>query len=319
MKIILFLLCILLTLTLQKKPTIRAVDSNGGKYLTDAKEIAIYVYMDDVQNSGESVCYDLCSQIWPPLLVEPGQEPRGTSDLMNSKLSTLTRTDGTLQVVYNGWPLYHLSSDKIKENVGGQGLRDDNFWWVISVEGNPISNVPIIIPKFLHTEEHSSDSDKHLNPSITVISSKFENGNYVTDPNKRALYIYTADTPNSGVTNCYDVCAYYWPPYVIHSGSILKGETNSMTSKLSYIIRTDNYLQVVYNGWPLYYFIGDIIPENVGGQGFADPIIWYTIGKEGIPNRDVEVIIPQFYNSDDSESSEEIFMKESKHHHHHHH
>jgi predicted lipoprotein with Yx(FWY)xxD motif len=297
------ILCILLALTTQKHHTIRAVESNAGEYITDGKGMPLYLYMDDSQYSGVSSCYELCAQIWPPLLVEPGQEPRGTSDLMNSKLSTLTRTDGTLQVVYNGWPLYHLSSDKIKENVGGQGLRDDNFWWAVSVEGNPITNVPVVTPRFEDSHEMKHHLEVNSN-NVRIVHSNV--GKYLTDPRGMPLYMYAADTQNSGLSVCYGVCAYYWPPLIVSAGAVLKGENDEVTAKLSTIIRNDNYLQVVYNGWPLYTFIGDILPENVGGQGLGDPLLWWVVSEEGNPITDADTIRPDFHQVDTTTTSSSL-------------
>jgi len=48
-------------------------------------------------------------------------------------LGTITRADGTVQVTYNGWPLYYYASDKASGDVMGEGVG--NVWYVITPEG----------------------------------------------------------------------------------------------------------------------------------------------------------------------------------------
>jgi predicted lipoprotein with Yx(FWY)xxD motif len=54
-------------------------------------------------------------------------------------LGTSARTDGKLEVVYNGHPLYYFIADKKAGDTTGQGIN--NFggpWYVLSASGNKI-------------------------------------------------------------------------------------------------------------------------------------------------------------------------------------
>ena len=60
---------------------------------------------------------------------------RGKADA--SLLGTTERTDGTVQVTYNGWPLYYYEKGKAPGDVTGQDVG--GVWYVVSAEGNQIA------------------------------------------------------------------------------------------------------------------------------------------------------------------------------------
>jgi predicted lipoprotein with Yx(FWY)xxD motif len=47
---------------------------------------------------------------------------------VNGTLATVSRPDGTVQVTYNGWPLYHFARDTAPGSVRGQGIG--GVWFV---------------------------------------------------------------------------------------------------------------------------------------------------------------------------------------------
>jgi predicted lipoprotein with Yx(FWY)xxD motif len=54
-----------------------------------------------------------------------------------SKLGTITRTDGSMQVTYFGWPLYYFAKDATPGDAMGQNMSD--LWHVISPTGDQIT------------------------------------------------------------------------------------------------------------------------------------------------------------------------------------
>jgi predicted lipoprotein with Yx(FWY)xxD motif len=54
-------------------------------------------------------------------------------------LGTITRDDGSLQVTYNGWPLYLYKTDVMAGDYYGQGLDDfGGLWFLVSPAGEAI-------------------------------------------------------------------------------------------------------------------------------------------------------------------------------------
>jgi predicted lipoprotein with Yx(FWY)xxD motif len=57
-----------------------------------------------------------------------------------SDLGTITRSDGTKQVTYDGHPLYYFVGDKGAGQASGQG--SDGFgakWWLVSPAGADVT------------------------------------------------------------------------------------------------------------------------------------------------------------------------------------
>ena len=96
------------TATVEAKP----VGTIGTVLVDGSNGMTVYVFSKDVKDSGTSACTGGCITKWPALTVPAGGTPTAGTGV-SGKLGTITRTDDqTLQVTYNGLPLYHFSGDK---------------------------------------------------------------------------------------------------------------------------------------------------------------------------------------------------------------
>ena len=111
-----------------------ALGSGGqfSSFLVDDKGMSLYLYTKDSPNT--SNCYGKCATAWPPLLTSG--TPVGGDGLDASKFGTTTRTDGTVQVTYNGWPLYYFAKDKQPGDVTGQNVG--SVWFLLGPSGDAI-------------------------------------------------------------------------------------------------------------------------------------------------------------------------------------
>lgn len=105
-----------------------------GPALVDGEGRTLYLFTNDTQNSGTSACSGDCLAKWPPLLSQ-GAPVAGTG-VDATLLGTITRDDGTLQVTYNGWPLYYFADDTAPGDANGQGVGD--VWFLVSPIGEAI-------------------------------------------------------------------------------------------------------------------------------------------------------------------------------------
>ena len=81
-----------------------------------------------------SNCSGGCARAWPPLLTVGAPQ---TGDGVNAaSLATIERDDGSIQVTYNGWPLYYFAKDQQPGNTNGQGVGD--VWFVVSALGEAV-------------------------------------------------------------------------------------------------------------------------------------------------------------------------------------
>ncbi|HWD74353.1 MAG TPA: hypothetical protein VG371_04400 [Solirubrobacteraceae bacterium] len=117
--------------------SIKTASGSAGTYLTDAAGRALYLWVAD--SNGKSSCSGACASIWPPLTSKAA--PRGSGGVKAAALGTITRSDGTKQVIYNGHPLYYFASDTGARTTKGQGSNTFGAkWWLVTPAGNAITS-----------------------------------------------------------------------------------------------------------------------------------------------------------------------------------
>ena len=101
--------------TVEAKP----VGAVGTVLVAASNGMTVYIFTKDVKDSGKSACTGDCFMTWPALTVPAGAAPTGGTGV-TGKLGTITREDdGTLQVTYNGLPLYFFANDKAPGDANG--------------------------------------------------------------------------------------------------------------------------------------------------------------------------------------------------------
>jgi predicted lipoprotein with Yx(FWY)xxD motif len=118
------------------KKTIEARSSRLGKILVDSQGRTLYLFKKD--SRGKSACSGECAKFWPPL--RAGARPTAGRGISAAKVGTISRSDGTRQVTYNGHPLYRFLQDSRPGQIHGQGLTAFGAsWFVLSPAGTQIS------------------------------------------------------------------------------------------------------------------------------------------------------------------------------------
>ncbi len=107
-----------------------------GRVLFDANGQVVYAFELDRENRSNCTSAD-CVKAWPPVLTR--EQPSAGPGVNDGLLGTIRRNDGTLQVTYNGRPLYfyeHEGPGEIKcHNVDLHG----GLWWVVTPRGDRAS------------------------------------------------------------------------------------------------------------------------------------------------------------------------------------
>jgi len=119
-------------------PATVAVATNAtlGQILVDGSGRTLYLFEADKSTS--STCYGSCATYWPPLLTNGAPVASGGADAM--LLGTAKRTDGSVEVTYNGHPLYYVVTDHNPGDATGQAVNNFGaLWYVIGPTGNKIS------------------------------------------------------------------------------------------------------------------------------------------------------------------------------------
>ncbi len=193
-----------------------------------------YYFAKDIAASGASSCYGQCAVAWP--IFSPGTVTV-SSPLIASDFSSITRTAGTKQKTYRGWPLYYWQADTKPGDVKGENVNQ--VWFVVK-------------------------------PDETVmIANQNTVGLYLTDIIGKPLYYIRADS--SGSSACTGACLMRWPAFktdTLIAPSVLS------PADFSKVMRTDGIKQTAYMNRPLYYFADDAKPREIKGQGFNN--VWYV-------------------------------------------
>jgi predicted lipoprotein with Yx(FWY)xxD motif len=101
-----------------------------GQILADGSGMTLYYFLKDTAASGVSACTGTCIGIWPAFNAATIQV---SAPLQASDFGTITRSDGTKQTTYMGWPLYYYSGDKAPGDTNGYGFN--KLWYVIAPTG----------------------------------------------------------------------------------------------------------------------------------------------------------------------------------------
>jgi predicted lipoprotein with Yx(FWY)xxD motif len=207
-----------------------------GGFLVGPNGMSLYRFNPD--EPGVSNCYDQCAANWPPLLLEGGEMPGGNAGVVG-RLGTAERDDGTIQITYEGMPLYNWVNDAAPGDATGHGVND--VWFVV--------------------------------PPLTVRQGNSEElGDILVGANGMTLYQFTVD--DEGLSNCYEQCAANWPPLLAQPGETpVPGA--GVSGELGVTERDDGTVQVMYDGAPLYYWVNDEVPGDTTGQGVND--VWFVV------------------------------------------
>jgi predicted lipoprotein with Yx(FWY)xxD motif len=246
------LLCVfMLTLPVfaQDAPTVGLSSSDElGPYMVGPDGMTLYIFTPDPLD--QSVCSGQCLERWPALTVESADDLTAAEGIPG-ELGTITREDdGTLQVTYNGLPLYYWVRD---EAVGDTtGNRVGHVWWVMP-------------------------------PATVYAAPQGELGNILVGPTGMTLYTFKDDEP--GVSNCTGGCLEHWPALTVDSADAEIVHDVRLPGEFGTIEREDDgTFQVTYNGWPLYYYAEDTARGDANGEGAGDK--WYTVVPETVTTSD---------------------------------
>ena len=222
-----------------------------GTFLVDGNGRTLYMFGNDVPAGASSAavtnCLTACLAVWPVFHLDT-VTVGGT--LSAGDFAEFTRSDGAKQTTYKGWPLYYFQADGAAGAGSTLGQGKLGVWFVVA---QPFYN--------------------------TYVRGDATQKNFLTDGAGRSLYNFTNDTRGTSTTPPVSACTAAacsgpWPAFTL-----------SPTIAPSTLLGTDFTIlnwadgttkQLVYKGWPLYYFAGDTAPGNTSGRGL-DAGAWNTL------------------------------------------
>jgi predicted lipoprotein with Yx(FWY)xxD motif len=98
--------------------TIGTATTGLGVVLTGANGLTLYTHAGDTATT--STCTGSCLAAWPPLTVAAAPQAAAAPGV-NGQLATFARPEGSIQVTYDGQPLYYWQGDTKPGDATGQG------------------------------------------------------------------------------------------------------------------------------------------------------------------------------------------------------
>ena len=225
--------------------------SAHGNVLTDGDGNVLYVFAPDVK--GDSKCEGGCIANWPVYNADQVQAGAG---LQASAFGQITRSDGSMQVTYKGWPLYYFVGDKQAGDINGDGVN--STWFVAS----PDYTLMIASGQLVGADGKTYKSDYTQGDGTTL---------YFTDSHGRTLYIFNHDSKD---TNNFTKSDFsndsFWPIYYEEINTLPSGMNKQDFGE----IMVYGKQQLTYRGWPVYYFGQDAMRGDTKGVSVPQPGVW---------------------------------------------
>lgn len=228
-------------------------DSHFGSILTDGNGNTLYFFSLDAD--GKSACTAGCLALWP---VSYNAGTTFGAGLTASDFSSITRSDGSKQSTYKGWPLYTYSGDATAGAVNGDGFQ--GVWFV----AKPDYSVMLAVTQLVGLDGVNYDSTLKAGTGPTL---------YMTDDHGVTLYSLAID--KSGKNN-YTLSDFsndaVWPIVQI---STIQSVPSSLDKSAFSSITVFTKPQLTYKGWPVYKFGGDVNTRgNTKGVSVTTPAPW---------------------------------------------
>jgi predicted lipoprotein with Yx(FWY)xxD motif len=228
-------------------------DSHFGSVITDANGNTLYFFSLDAD--GKSACTAGCLAVWP---VSYNAGTTFGAGLTASDFSNITRSDGSKQTTFKGWPLYTYAGDAAAGAVNGDGIQ--GVWFV----AKPDYTVMLSVTQLIGNDGVQYDSTYKAGTGATL---------YMTDDHGVTLYSFSIDKSGKNNWTLSDFSNdAVWSIVQISS---VQNVPSSLDKSAFSSITVFTKPQLTYKGWPVYRFGADAnIRGNTKGVSVPTPGIW---------------------------------------------
>ncbi len=227
-----------------------------GDVMTGPSGRTLYVFAPDAD--GKANCTGNCAGTWPLFYQET---PTLGSNLRAADFTTITRTDGSKQTAYKGWPLYYFVNDTKAGDIAGENVG--NVWQV----AKPAYTVQIASRQLVGNDGKNYTFDQKEGTGASL---------YLTDNMGRTLYTFAPDKKNRNTYTRADLSNNgVWPIFEVSSIADIPSSLNKVDFGT---ITAAGKTQLTYKGWPLYYFGNDQGQRgSTKGVSVPRPGVWPVV------------------------------------------
>ncbi len=230
--------------------TASLVKTSAAQILVTAGGMTLYLFTADKKN--QNTCTGDCAKFWPPLVLASGTEAPANTAAFGGVFGTAPLADGSMQLTFDGAPLYTFANDKKPGDINGQGVA--GTWWTVVVPGTQGAGV-----------SHALSEVKTATIQIMVTAQGM------------TLYVLSTDKKNQ--STCTGACAKFWPPLLLVRGAKAPATIKGISGVFGVAPLAGGNKQLTYAGAPLYTFVKDKKPGDMNGQGVAGT--WWIAAPAG--------------------------------------
>ena len=232
-------------------------DGTLGEYLVDGNGKTLYVFAKDV--NGQSQCTGGCLTDWPVYNATDVQPGPGIDA---ADFASITRSDGSSQTTFKGWPLYYYAGDDNAGDTNGEAVGQS---WFVAKPGYSI---------MLASTQLVGHDGKNYN-------NEYQEGDgdtqYFVDASGRTLYTFSRDYKDTNKFTAADLSNNaVWPIFYIDIDELPSTISASDFGEID----VHGNPQLTYKGNPLYYFGQDANRGENKGVSFPMPGIWPVAGPQ---------------------------------------
>lgn len=221
-----------------------------GSILTDGNGNSLYFFAKDTKDN--STCINGCVDSWPAYYNENISVGTG---LDSNDFATITRTDGSMQTTYKGWPLYYFANDAVAGDTNGDGVG--GVWFIAKNYSVMYANAQLV----------GNDGNNYLEDYTIGDGST----SYIVSFAGRTMYTFANDANGTNNFTAGDFSNNgVWP--IVEIGV---DEIPSVLDSADFgVIDVFGRSQLTYKGWPLYYFGQDTVRGDNKGVSVPNPGVW---------------------------------------------
>ncbi len=233
-----------------------ANDATFGSILTDKDGRSLYFFSRD--SKGTSACSGGCISNWPIFYTDNVTLDAG---LEASDFSEITRTDGSKQTTYKGWPLYYFAGDNAAGDTNGDKVG--NNWYIAKPDYSLMYVEAQLVGKDAEGNEINFKSDYTPGDELTfyIVNATTGRTLYTFINDKKDTNNFTADDFSNDAV---------WPIFDIDIDKLPSILDASDFGTIDVFGRS----QLTYKGWPLYYFGQDVERGDNFGINFPAAGVW---------------------------------------------
>ena len=238
-------------------PDLSLTTTSLGPVLTGSGGKTLYVFAGDVD--GTPTCTGSCLDTWPAFYQAT---PTLGASLKAADFTTITRTDGSKQTAYKGWPLYYFKNDAKAGDVTGDNVG--GTWLVAKPNYSLLLGARQLTG--LDGKNYTFDTKEGTGQSV-----------YLIDSLGRTLYAFANDKRGKNNDTTADLSNNpTWPIFT----TTLVDLPSSLNRADFGTITVFGQSQLTYKGWPLYYFGSDQgVRGNTKGVSVPRPGVWPVVNS----------------------------------------